>query len=124
MGYSPNCATTTCIQCCNYYGSCPENYAPAYYYSSAYTTCYYYYQDLSGPSTATIALAVIVSILATVIIAAVIYYCYKKWKEEKEIQMEELYQQRQSQDHNKIYVVFDNKFKEAYSGEGLKPMKR
>jgi hypothetical protein len=44
---SSNCYYTTCqSQCCNYYGSCPEDYS-AYgsYYNSYYTSCYYYYNS-------------------------------------------------------------------------------
>ena len=45
MVFNANCAFQTCQEgCCNYYGSCPEDYDQQHF-SSYYTRCYHYYEE-------------------------------------------------------------------------------
>lgn len=82
MGYNSNCFYTTCSQeCCNYYGTCPEDFSRSYY-DSSYTSCYYYYdtyyQKKQNSSGGAIAGYVIGGLIAIVLVVALIIYCKRK----------------------------------------------
>lgn len=82
MGYNSNCIYSTCSQmCCNYYGTCPEDFSRSYY-DSSYTTCYYYYdtyyQKQQSSGGGAIAGYVIGGIVFIVLLVAVIIYCKRK----------------------------------------------
>jgi hypothetical protein len=64
--------------CCNAYGTCPENYAT--WYGSHYTSCYYYYGSESS-SVGTIVGAVIGSIALTAILL-IAFRCYRHYKQQ------------------------------------------
>ena len=68
------CYYTNCIHnCCNYYGTCPEDYSTLTY-SSLYTSCYYYY----GTNVGAIAGGVVAGVIVAIIVVVVICYCYRK----------------------------------------------
>jgi hypothetical protein len=87
MGYNSNCYYTTCARkCCNYAGTCPEDYSSSYY-STDYTECYYYYDNYYNNSTSGggIAGIVIGCIVGVVLLIALIIYCKRKRAGEQQL---------------------------------------
>lgn len=93
MGYNSNCYRITCDgDCCNYYGSCPEDFSNRYY-DTTYTTCYYYYdtyyQKQQSARSGSIAGAVIGGIFGILIIIGIAWYCKRKRDAQRQLEVQQ-----------------------------------
>lgn len=78
MVSNSNCTFQNCLNnCCNYYGSCPENYPGS---PERYSSCYYRYLDSSDKplDDGTIIAIVFASVAALLLLCLVAWMCKRR----------------------------------------------
>jgi hypothetical protein len=74
--------------CCNYWGTCPENYA--YSYSWQYNSCYTYYSKSTTTTVnaGVIAGAVVGAVVGLILLIALSCYCYRRRQQQLMMQQQ------------------------------------
>jgi hypothetical protein len=108
MGYNSNCFYDYCLWgCCNYYGTCPENYSTG---NSDFDSCYYYYTTPPG----TIAGAVVGSVIGLIII----FFIIKRYRNHQNEEAMRIAAMNANSNHNQSDTIIITPSQPTYGQPG------